>query len=71
MAGGSDLGSQQGQDFFPLHVVQTSSGAHQAPYPVGTGVLSKRSESGDSPLSNAEVKNMLIYTSIPPHVFMA
>jgi hypothetical protein len=36
-AEGSELESQKGQDFSPLHVVQTRSGAHPASCPVGTG----------------------------------
>jgi hypothetical protein len=29
--------SRHGQQFCPLHVVQTGSGAHPASYPIGTG----------------------------------
>jgi hypothetical protein len=29
--------SRKGRDFFPLHVVQTGSGAHPPSYPMGTG----------------------------------
>jgi hypothetical protein len=28
------------RDFFLLHIIHVSSGAHSAPYPMGTGVLS-------------------------------
>jgi hypothetical protein len=34
---GAEFESRQGQEFSPLHVVQTGSGAHQASYPMGTG----------------------------------
>jgi hypothetical protein len=45
-----------------LHSIQTSSGAHPASYPVGTGVLSPGAkspgrEADHSPPSNAKVKN--------------
>jgi hypothetical protein len=33
----SEFESQLGQDFLLLHVVQTDSGSHSAPYPMGTG----------------------------------
>jgi hypothetical protein len=36
-AEGSDFESREGQDFSPLHAVQTGSGAHLASYPKGTG----------------------------------
>jgi hypothetical protein len=37
---GLEFKSQQRQDFSPLHVVQTGSGAHPASYAIGRGVLS-------------------------------
>jgi hypothetical protein len=36
---GSQFESRLVQDFYPLHVVQTGSGAHSAFYPVGTGLF--------------------------------
>jgi hypothetical protein len=59
------------------HRVQNGSGAHPAPYPMGTGGLFpwrvKRSgcEAGHSPPSNAEVKKAWICTSPPQYAFMA
>jgi hypothetical protein len=44
---GAELGSRQGQEFSLIPLVQTSSEAHPASYPIGTGDLSpgaKRSE---------------------------
>jgi hypothetical protein len=63
----------QGQEFSALHVVQTSFGARTAPYPISTGggVKWPRREANRSPQTSAEVKNMRIYTSTPPYVFMA
>jgi hypothetical protein len=64
------------QEFLFLYVVQTGSGAHPASYPMGTGAVSpgvKRPgrEADHSPLISAEVKEIWIYTSIPPYAFMA
>jgi hypothetical protein len=58
------------------HVVQTGSGAHPASYTMGTGdsfsgVKRPGREADHSPPTNAEVKKMWIYTSTPPHGFMA
>jgi hypothetical protein len=75
-AEGSKFESQWEQDFSPLQVVHTGSGAHAAPYPMGTGALSpevKRPErkGNHPPPPSAEVKNTWIYTSTPPYIFMA
>jgi hypothetical protein len=63
------------QDFPPLHIVQTGSGAHAASYPMGIGSFSgvKRQgrEADHSPPPSAEVKNTWISTSAPPHIFIA
>jgi hypothetical protein len=61
---------------FLFHVVHTSSGAHPASYPVGTGGFSPgvkqlEREADHSPPTSAEVKKMWIYTSTPPYAFMA
>ena len=64
-------------DFCFLQNVHTGSGTHTASYTVSTtGVaLSPREEqffkSDHSPPSNAEVKNVLSYTSTPLHTFVA
>jgi hypothetical protein len=76
MTEGSEFKSRLGQEFFPLHVVQTDSGAHSASYVMGTGELSPRikrpgREAYHSPPTSAEVKKTRIYTSTPPYVFMA
>jgi hypothetical protein len=60
---------QVGQDFSPLHVIHTRSGAHPASYPMGSGgsfpeVKRPGREADHSPPTSAEVKNMWIYTSI-------
>jgi hypothetical protein len=72
---GITTGYGQGQDFSPLHVVQTCSGAHPAYAlcPMGTGdsfLGGKAAEAWSWPLS-AELKNTWIYRSTPPYVFMA
>jgi hypothetical protein len=77
-AHGLEFESRYGQDFSPLHVVQTGSGAHLASYPMntGTGALSpglkrsKREADHSSPIS-AGMKIMWINTSIPIYVFTA
>jgi hypothetical protein len=53
---------QQGQDFSPLHSIQTNSGAHPASCSIGTGGISPGvkqlgHEADYSPPSSAEVKN--------------
>jgi hypothetical protein len=63
--------SRQGQDFSPLYVVQTGSGAHPASYPMGVGGSfpeDKRQgrEADHSPPTSAEVKN----TSTPRYVMV-
>jgi hypothetical protein len=54
----------------------SGSGAHPTSYPMGTGGSSpgvKRPvrEADHSPPTSAEVKKMWIYTSTPPHFFIA
>jgi hypothetical protein len=53
---------------FSLHdLVQTGSGAHPVSYPMGTrGYFPGGHEADHSPLSSAEVKNVLSYTSPSP-----
>jgi hypothetical protein len=58
-------------EYFLVHIVQTGTGAHPASYTMVTGDFSpgvKRPgrETDHSPPASAEVKNMWIYTSIPP-----
>jgi hypothetical protein len=50
--------------------VQTSSGAHPTSYPPSQGIKRPRREADHSPPTSAEIKNMWIYTSIPPYVFI-
>jgi hypothetical protein len=64
------------KEFSLLHLIQTSSEAHTAFYPMDTRTSSPRlrplgSEADHSPPTNANVKKMFIYTSTPPHVSMA
>jgi hypothetical protein len=68
---GPEFESREWQEFSPLHVVQTSSGAHPASYKMGTwgcfdGVMRPGHEADHSPSTSAEVKNTWIYTSTPP-----
>jgi hypothetical protein len=72
----SEFESRCGQEFSPLQVVQTGSGAHPVSYPMGTGVLFpgvklQGSEADHSPPTSAEVKKKWIYTSTPPYTFIA
>jgi hypothetical protein len=65
----------RGQNFSPLHVVQTGSGVQPAAYPMGSRdsfseVKRPRREADNSPSTSAEAKNTWIYTSTP-YVFMA
>jgi hypothetical protein len=60
-----------GEDFSILHTVQTSSEAHPAFYPMGTGALStgvKRPwrEADNSPPTRAEVKKTWVYHPLLP-----
>jgi hypothetical protein len=52
--------------FCLLYIIHTDFGAHPTSYPIGGG-----GEADPSPPSTAEIKNMRIYTSIAPHVFIA
>jgi hypothetical protein len=69
--------SWPGQGFSLLDRIQTGSGAHPAPYPMGTGgaissgVKRLCREADHSPPTSAELKNTEIYTSTPPYAFMA
>jgi hypothetical protein len=63
--------SRKGLGIFFHHRVQTGSGTHPASYPMGTrgsfpGVKRPGREADHSPLSSAEIKNTLNYTSTPP-----
>jgi hypothetical protein len=71
---GSEFESWYGQDFSPLEVIQTSSGAHPASYPMGSGaptpgVKQPGSEPDHSPPTSAEVKNMWIYKSTRTYIY--
>jgi hypothetical protein len=71
----SEFESRYGQNLFPIHIVRTGSVVHSASYPTLPGALSlevKRPgrEADHSPPTGAEVKNMWIYISSPPYVFM-
>jgi hypothetical protein len=50
---------------------QTGSGAHPGSYLTGTGFFPGRWEAGHSSPSTAKVKNVWIYASTSPYVFMA
>jgi hypothetical protein len=60
-----------GQDFSPLHVVQTGSGAHPASYPMGTGgpfpggKAARDVKADHTPPTNAEAKNTWIIHQFP------
>jgi hypothetical protein len=62
---------------FTSPLTQTGTGDHQVSYPMGTGgsfprgVKQQGREADHSPPTSAEVKKTWIYTSTPPHVFMA
>jgi hypothetical protein len=73
---GREFESRYVHKFLFLHVVQTGSGVHPTSYKMGTGgsfpgVKRQGREAEHSPPPSAEVKKMWIYTSTPPHVFMA
>jgi hypothetical protein len=66
----------KGSSFSIFHVVQIESGANPASYPLGTdGSLlgGKAAGAWSWPLTprSAQVKKTWIYTSTPPHVFIA
>jgi hypothetical protein len=72
---GSEFESLYCDEFSPLHIFQTGSGAHPASYTTGTGALpwgvKRQGYATDHSLpANAEVKIMWIYTSTPPYAFM-
>jgi hypothetical protein len=59
----------------PDNVVQTDSGVHPTPYPMGIGgsfpgVERPGREADHSPGTSTEVKKMWIYTSTIPHVMI-
>jgi hypothetical protein len=70
----SEFESREGQDFSPLHVVQTGSGAHQpiqwVPGALSPGVKRPGREADHSPPTSAAVKNTWIYTSTSTYAFM-
>jgi hypothetical protein len=74
---GSKFESRLAQDFSPLHVLQTGSGAHLAYYRMGNvgsfspAVKRPGRKAEHSPPASTEIKNTCIYTSTPPYVFMA
>jgi hypothetical protein len=73
---GVRVGVPVGSRIFTTQIVQTGSGVHATSYTMGTrdsfpGVKRPRREADHSPPTNAKVKNMWIYTSTPPYVFMA
>jgi hypothetical protein len=64
-----------GQDFIPLHVVQSFSGVHPGPIQwvggtLSPGVKQPKREAQLSPPASDGVKNSWIYTSTHPYVFM-
>jgi hypothetical protein len=71
----SEFESQHGQDFPVFHVIQTGSGAHQASYPMGIGVLSLAikqpgHEADHSPPASTkgqEYMDLYIHSPIDPH----
>jgi hypothetical protein len=75
-AKGSDFESQYRQDFSPLHVFQTGSGAHPASYPMDTGgalflgIKRPERETDHSPSASVEIRNTWVYTSTLPYAFM-
>jgi hypothetical protein len=74
--GGVGVQAPVRQEFSFLHVVQKGSWVHPTFYKRSTGVSFlevKRPgrEADQSPPTSAEVKKMWIYTSPPPHAFMA
>jgi hypothetical protein len=53
-----------------FHIVQSGSGAHRAPYSMGTGGPKLQGCQDDqSPPSSAEIKKWWTYNSIPSHIF--
>jgi hypothetical protein len=59
----SEFESQQGQEFSPLHVVQTGSKAHLASYPMGNW--------GSFPGGKAAGAWSWPFISTPPYILMA
>jgi hypothetical protein len=68
MAEGSEFESCYEQIFYLLDVGQTGSGVPQT---VPPSLKCPGREVNHLTLSNAEFKNMWLYTSTPPYVFMA
>jgi hypothetical protein len=67
---GSEFESLWGQEFSPLHIVQTCSGVHPTSYSMGTGgsfprVKRSGREVYHSPSTSAEVKKSWVYMSTP------
>jgi hypothetical protein len=74
--GGGSSSPGRVKKFLLRHIVQTGSGVHRTSYKMGTGgsfpgVKRQGREADHSPPTNAEVKKMWNYTSIPLYVFMA
>jgi hypothetical protein len=66
----------RGKRFSLIHSIQTSSGAHPASYPMGTGVSFPAGKAGGPwgwPLTSIWCRNQewWSYTTTPPYVFMA
>jgi hypothetical protein len=68
----SEFDSRQEQDFSPLHVVQTVSGAYPASYLMGfpRGWSGRGVKLTTHSPTSTEVKNTWIYTSTSPYAFM-
>jgi hypothetical protein len=68
------FGFGQGKDFYLLHPVQTSWRIHTASYPVGIWSYSSGSKAAGAwnwlTSISVKVKNVWIFTSNPPYVFM-
>jgi hypothetical protein len=70
----SEFESRWGKDFSPLHVTQADS----VSYPIGTGgslfpwrIMRQGREAYHLPPTSVQIKNVWIYVSTPPYVFMA
>jgi hypothetical protein len=68
--------SEKGRDFSLFKIFHTSCGAHQASYPIGTGISFSEDKTVEceadlSPPSTAKIQNVLSYTSfLSQYVFM-
>jgi hypothetical protein len=75
MAKKSEIRSQRRKDLSSLHIIQTGSGAYPASYPVGTwGSFPRNNVDRVKSLmlpTTVKVKNVWIYKSTFPYIFMA